>query len=100
MYGTVARMHVKPGMQEAFVAWVTDRAERVVPGRLKAYVYQLDADPDTLMLAVLFESREAYQRNAASPEQAAEFETMMQFLAAEPEWHDGQALLYLGGGRG
>ena len=102
MYGAVARLQVKSGMHEAFVAWVNDsaRANRVVPGRLKSFIYQLDADPNTLMLTVLFESREAYQRNAASPEQAAEFEKMMAFLATEPEWHDGQALLYLGGARG
>lgn len=98
MYGTVARLHVKPGMQEALLAWANG-LDRAVPGRLRSFVYQLDADPNTLMLVALFESREAYHANAASAEQAAEFEQMMAFLAAEPEWHDGEALFYLGGAR-
>lgn len=101
MYGTVGRMHVKPGMHEAFVAWVAEsaRAEHEAPGRLKSFVYQMDADPNTLMLVVLFESREAYDNRLASVEQAAEFEKMMEFLDAEPEWHNGEALFYLGGAR-
>ena len=101
MYGTVARMRIKPGMQEAFLAWVesSTRARRTIPGHLKSFVYQTDADPNTLMLVVVFESREAYHANAASAEQHAELQAMLAFLEAEPEWHDGEAIFYLGGAR-
>jgi quinol monooxygenase YgiN len=54
------------------------------------WVYQLDADPDEYLLAVAFESREAYQANAASPEQDARYQQMRALLQADPEWHDGE----------
>ena len=60
------------------------------PGSVAGYVYQMDDDANVLYLAVMFESKAAYQANADRPETNAEFEKMMQFLAAEPEWHDGE----------
>jgi antibiotic biosynthesis monooxygenase (ABM) superfamily enzyme len=94
-------MHVKPGMHEAFLAWAKGNAsgEHRIPGHVETLIYQMDADPNTLMLVVLFENREAYHANAASAEKQAQFQTMMTFLAAEPEWHDGEAVFYLGGRR-
>jgi len=62
------------------------------PGSVAGYVYQMDDDPNVLYLAVMFESKEAYQANADRPETNADFEKMMQFLVAEPEWHDGEVV--------
>ena len=94
MYGTVAKTRVKPGMQEGFKAWAagTIGAARSVPGHVETIVYQSDADPNLLTVVVIFEDRESYHANAASPEQHAEFLKMMQFLASEPEWNDGEII--------
>ncbi len=97
MYGTVARIHVKPGMQEAFMGWAKENAgqARLIPGHVETLVYQMDANPDVLFVVMLFESHEAYRDYVVSADQAGEFEQMKAFLAVEPEWHDGDALLYL-----
>jgi hypothetical protein len=41
---------------------------------------------------VAFESKEAYQKNAASPEQNARYEEYRALLDADPEWHDGEII--------
>ena len=50
----------------------------------------MDGDPDEYYMAVIFDSREAYVRNAKSPEQNASYQRMIEFLEADPEWHDGE----------
>ena len=41
-------------------------------------------------MAVIFESKEAYVRNADSPDQDVSYRSMLEFLDGEPEWHDGE----------
>lgn len=91
MYGTIARMRVKPGQVDAFMAW--GRALPMATGEQTAMIYQMDADPNELYLVAVFTSKEAYVANADSPEQHQMFLQMMEFLAAEPEWHDGAVAL-------
>jgi quinol monooxygenase YgiN len=87
MYGTVAKIMVKPGrLNDLKKVFETAHTE---VGSVAGYVYQMDADPNTLYLAVVFESEQAYKANADLPETNADFEKMMQFLVTEPEWHDG-----------
>ncbi|MCZ7538926.1 MAG: hypothetical protein M5U29_03200 [Anaerolineae bacterium] len=52
----------------------------------------MDADPNELYLVVVAENEEIYRANANSPEQHQSFLEMMQFLVAEPEWHDGHVI--------
>jgi hypothetical protein len=40
-------------------------------------------------MCVVFESKEAYVRNAESPKQDAEYRKLRALLEADPEWHDG-----------
>ena len=86
MYGTIARMKVKPGQVDAMIAW--GRARPISDGQESAYIYQMDADPNELYLVAMFSSKEAYVANANSPEQHEMFTQMMAFLEAEPEWHE------------
>ncbi|HEV2236833.1 MAG TPA: hypothetical protein VGR57_09270, partial [Ktedonobacterales bacterium] len=53
------------------------------------YVYQMDAEPNTYYMTVVFESRESYQANAQSPEQDARYQALLALLESPPEWHDG-----------
>ncbi len=87
MYGTVARIQVKPGKVDELIA--LGRADAAPPGFVAEYAYRMDADPNTYYLVVLFESRESYFANADSPEQDARYRQMLEFLEGEPEWHDG-----------
>jgi len=89
MYGTIAKMRVKAGMQGEFLR-VTQFTESVpVPGVIGVYVYQMDADSLDYYMVVMFENKESYVANAQSPDQHQRFLQMMTVLDSEPEWHDG-----------
>ncbi len=89
MYGTVARMRVKPG-SEAALRKLTEEQARDIPGLVGDYVYRIDNEPDVYYLAVMFESKEAYVSNAQSPEQHARYQQYREYLQDDPEWHDGE----------
>jgi antibiotic biosynthesis monooxygenase (ABM) superfamily enzyme len=89
MYGTVARMKVKAGAEEQFMALMGQYGQFKIPGYRGSLAYRMDADPREVYLSVVFDSKEDYDRNADSPEQDARYREMLGFLEAEPEWHDG-----------
>ncbi len=89
MYGTIARMEVKPGMERAFEQTVRATESVPVAGMVAVYVYQMDADSREFYMAVVFDSRDAYVANAQSPEQHQRYLQLVQYLETEPEWHDG-----------
>jgi quinol monooxygenase YgiN len=92
MYGTIARMQVKPGA-EAQVAALAEEFEGLsIDGHIGTYVYRSDANPNELWMAVAFRDKAAYQANAGSTEQDARYQTIRALLTADPEWHDGEIL--------
>lgn len=92
MYGTIARLRIKPGAEEAFMRMTRDFAGLSVPGYMSTYVYQMDADPRECYMAVVFESKAAYDANAESAEQDARYRQMAALLEGEPDWHDGEII--------
>lgn len=91
MYGTIARMRVKAGKEQELRETMGVEG-RDTPGFVFAHVYRMDDDPQVVMLAVAFDSRENYRANAESPEQNAEYEAYRALLEEEPEWHDGEII--------
>ena len=92
MYGTVARLRIKPGMEDKFRAFGEEASTNPPPGHVAFYVYQMDADSSEYYLVAIFESKEAYHANAASPEQDAAYRKLREVLVADPEWHDGEII--------
>lgn len=91
MYGTVARLRVKPGQEEALIRLTREEDEQLdVPGYVSTSIYRLDSDPSTYVMAVVFESRELYRANAESPDQHARYLQFRELLEADPEWEDGE----------
>jgi quinol monooxygenase YgiN len=90
MYGTVARLRVKPGLEAKFVELGRAFEAMHIPGHVTTYVYQMDSDPNEFYMAVVFTDKAAYHANADSPEQHARFLELMSLLEGEPEWHDGE----------
>jgi quinol monooxygenase YgiN len=90
MYGTVARMQIKPGAEEELRQFARDVETDAVPGFVFQHVYRMDADPDAFILVVAFENKDTYLANANSPEQAARYRRYRDLLAGEPEWNDGE----------
>ena len=92
MYGTVARMQLKPGSIGKMKALTKEHETLNIPGHVNTLVYQMDENPDVVYLVVAFENKEAYVANASDPKQNARFEAMKELLAAAPEWHDGEVV--------
>lgn len=90
MYGTVARVRIKPGMEEKFIEHLSSYERTNVPGFVATYLYRLDARPDDYYLVVIFDSKEAYVANAASPEQDKRYREFRALLEEDPKWHDGE----------
>lgn len=89
MYGTVMIAKIKgdPGeLMRAAEKWNT---ERQVPGYRRSDALAAD-DGQTVVVAVQFESKEAYQALADSPEQDEWYRTVMApMLDGDPTWIDG-----------
>ncbi len=94
MYGTIAQLRVKLGMEEQFTAYAQKIQEKD-PGEVASYVYSMDADPSTFYVVAIFESKEAYVANANRPETDARYQDMRGYLDGEPEWHDGEIVFDL-----
>jgi hypothetical protein len=94
MYGTVARLQVKPDAVPLLMAWVEgmlhpkESPERLA-GWLSSTIYRSDQDPNVYWMAVVFDSRESYRRNAEHPNQDREYRRLRACLEADPEWFDG-----------
>lgn len=93
MYGSVARLQVKPEAMEKLMAWGSSRPGDPIPGYVSQVVLQMDKDPNELYLVVVFVDKASYVANAQSPTQIARYAEMRTMLAADPEWHDG-AVIY------
>ncbi len=92
MYGTVARLHIKPGAEAQLGEELKSYETLKIPGYVNTYMYKMDSDPNDYYMAVIFENKEAYTANAESPEQDARYREMLKSLASEPEWHDGEII--------
>lgn len=92
MYGTIARLKITPGKLDAFMELGASINAETNPGIVFQHVYHSDTDPNEYWLVVGFTSREAYTRNAASPEQHQQYLSLRSLLDADPEWHDGEVL--------
>jgi quinol monooxygenase YgiN len=91
MYGTIARLRVKPGKEEELRRLGQEMSPQI-PGLVFEHVYRTDADANELYLVVAFASEQAYCANAGSPEQHQRYEQLRALLDADPEWHDGEII--------
>jgi len=91
MYGTIARLWPKLGMEQQLMNLAQEQA-REIPGWVANYVYRMEADPNEYYVVVMFESKDAYIANAASPEQDARYRKLRELMENDPEWHDGEVV--------
>ena len=94
MFGTVARVTVRPGKEEEFIAigerWAEARGETT--GQVAGYLVKLEERPGAYFLIGIFHDRERYYANARDPETDGWYRRMRATLAADPEWHDGEVV--------
>jgi heme-degrading monooxygenase HmoA len=82
-------MRIKPGAEEELMR-VSREDTAQIDGFAFEHVFRSDSDPLEFWLVVGFESKEAYQANAASPEQHQRYVRYRDMMTADPEWHDGE----------
>lgn len=94
MFGTVARLKIKPGMRALFQSWArySSLTQRTIPGIVESIILQADDDANIFLMIVVFENREVYRANADSLEQHEEYLRMMEFISGPPEWNDGDVI--------
>jgi heme-degrading monooxygenase HmoA len=90
MYGTVAKMRAKRGSGTLLAEIGKQLEGDRPPGMVSVFVYRMDANPDEYVMAVAFESKEAYEANAASDEQDRRYRQLRELLESDPEWNDGE----------
>ena len=98
MFGTIARSRLKEGVTVDQLKQVFSDEDRPASS-VSLLVFQSTKDPQEIWIATAFESREAYTKNADSPEQNARFERMRALMEGAPEWHDGEVIAALVEGR-
>ena len=90
MYGTVAQLTVIDGKRDEMVNAFRTQMTGLDPGEQMTFLYKPDNDPNGLIIATVFESKEAYHANAARPETHERFLAIRSYLQADPVWHDGE----------
>ena len=90
MYGTVAHFRVKSGMEARMQEDMRSYEGISVPGYIDTLVYKMDSDSNEYYMAVVFDSKESYTKNAEDPAQDARYRKMLEYMDGEPEWHDGE----------
>ena len=103
MYGTVAKMRLKPNHEEHVQAlndeFAAERGRRI-SGYVGSYVFRPDNNPGQLILVAIFSDRETYRANADDPEQDRWYRRMREHLDADPEWTDGEVVFADAAGSG
>jgi heme-degrading monooxygenase HmoA len=89
MYGTIAKLRLKPGMEAEFERLSREQITDIEGIRFE-HVFRMDSDPQNAFLVVGFDSKDAYRANAESPDQHARYEAFREILERDPEWHDGE----------
>src|ERR1044072_236818 len=92
MFGTVAKYRLKPGHEKQFMDEMGSFEDNPPAGWVYHTVFRSSKDPNELWLSVVFESEEAYRKNAGSPQMDKEYRRMLDHLQGEPEWHDGHVI--------
>jgi antibiotic biosynthesis monooxygenase (ABM) superfamily enzyme len=82
MYGTIARLKLKPGTEAAFKQMSDEEIGLKIPGFVFQNVLKSDAGGGEYYLVVGFTSRETYMANANSPEQDARYQKWRALMAA------------------
>ena len=92
MYGTVARMRLKPGAMDKMQEQMKAYEGLNVPGQVDTLIFQMDQNANEIMLVAVFEDKASYVKNAESPAQNARYEGMRALLESDPEWNDGEVI--------
>lgn len=97
MYGTIARLHPRPGKTDELLSIGDKMRAAPMTGYRSSWIFRPDHNPyfrETLFLVAVFDDVDTYRANAQSPEQDARYQELRELLVDDPDWLDGT---FLGG---
>jgi len=89
MYGTLAKFTMTPENAEAMKKLIDDE-QMSVPGYIASHLLRPDAGGNEYHLAVFFEDKASYVKNADDPSQHERYLAYRELLEKDPEWTDGE----------
>jgi quinol monooxygenase YgiN len=92
MFGTIARYRVKPGHEKQLMNQMGSFEQNAPEGWVYTTIFRNAEDPNEIWMSVVFDSEDAYRKNASSPDMDKEYRSMLEHLQGEPEWHDGHVI--------
>ncbi len=90
MYGTVARMKIQREKVDELRAVMAEVEARAVEGHRATHVLIPDDGRDEIVLAVFFDDKASYRKNADDPRMHEDYLKYRALLDADPEWTDGE----------
>ena len=94
MYGTVARMKVQRERVDELRALMDSIGPRPVEGYRSTHILIPDDGRDEVILAVYFDDKASYVKNADDPAMHEDYLKYRALLDADPEWTDGEWITY------
>jgi hypothetical protein len=98
MFGTIARLRVRPGTLETLKEVMAGDDQVTISGWVADFVFQSKSDPEVCYLVAFFRDETSYAVNADSPEQHERYLRFRACLSEDPEWNDGQVISATGPG--
>lgn len=89
MYGTVARMKIQREKIDELRAVLAAVEDRAVEGYRATHVLIPDDGRDEIIMAVFFDDKASYTKNADDPKMHEDYMRYRALLDADPEWTDG-----------
>jgi hypothetical protein len=94
MYGTVARIKIRPENQVTLEEiFRRQDYSRAADGFVHSMLFFEETGMGGWLVAV-FRDKESYERNADSPEQDHRYQEWRALLETDPEWHDGHVRMF------
>ena len=98
MWGTIARMVIRPEVPDAcFLAQMNAFDQSRPAGIEHVDFYRSSTDPLEIWMLAMFADEESYRNNSESRAQHAEYLTMRACLQRDPEWRDVNQILSFAG---
>jgi len=89
MYGTIMRAKIKAGQLEAFRRYAQESGgPDAAAGWVSSEFAVEDKDPNRIVGIIRFKDKESYVKNANAPRTNDNYNQMLKFFEAPPEWID------------
>jgi len=97
MYGTIMRAKIKADQQDAFRRYTREQAgPDASSGWISSEFAVEDKDPTRIVGIIRFKDKESYVKNANAPRTNDNYNQMLKFLEAPPEWIDVNYMAFQG----